>query len=139
FARVREAFEDNNAFAADSVITPVPADLKVTSIEVPAQNDSGEPTTIRYTVTNVGTHPVWAGTPYWRDFIWLSADDTFIRERASFLGETAHVPTGPLNPGASYQVTFETTLPQGTDGTYYVYIHLDAHNDLSPLLFPFDS
>ena len=58
-------------------VTPVPAALLVTGFEIPAVNYSGEATTFRYTVTNVGSHPVWPDTEYWRDFLWLSADQTF--------------------------------------------------------------
>ena len=40
---------------------------------------------------------------YWTDFIWLSADPTFDRDRASFLGQTTHVQDQPLQPGAELQ------------------------------------
>ena len=40
-------------------------------------------------------------------------------------------------PGQEYVVEFEATLPKGTDGEYYLHIHLDAHNDASPLFDPF--
>ena len=62
----------------------------------------------------------------------LSADPTFIRIRASFLGQTTHVQDQPLQPGESYTVTYTVTLPAGTGGQYYLYIDLDAHNDLPP-------
>ncbi len=134
---VREVTEANNLRASASLVTPVPADLVVTNVVIPAVNYSGEKTTIRYTVTNVGQNPVWAGTQYWKDFIWISADPSFIRTRASYLGETIYAPDHPIQPGESYDVTFEATLPRGTRGDYYLYIHHDAHNDYNPFLFPY--
>ena len=140
---VNEVREQNNQMSTEALVTPVPADLRVTNITVLPENLSGETTTIRYTVTNEGEHAVWPGTEYWTDFLWLSADPTFIRDRASFLGQvtTSHSGVGGndgvLSPGESYEVTFETTLPKGTDGEYFVYVDLDAHNDLSCFFDPF--
>src|SRR5262249_38323062 len=139
FNPVKEADETNNARAEDINVTPVPANLKVTHIDVPQVNYSGETVTFTYTVTNVGSFPVWDGTRSWRDFLWLSADPSFIRTRASYLGESLHVQQTPLMPGQSYNVSFTTKLPEGTDGQYYLYIDLDAHNDLSPLFFPYQA
>src|SRR5262249_814031 len=76
---VHELTEANNLFAAPSQVTPVPANLVVTNVVIPAVNYSGETTHIHYTVTNEGSFPVWAGTKYWKDFLWLSTDPSFIR------------------------------------------------------------
>ncbi|MBY0513966.1 MAG: hypothetical protein K2P78_08660, partial [Gemmataceae bacterium] len=76
--------------------------------------------------------PVWGGTKYWKDFLWLSADPTFLRERATYLGEVVHPNAVPLAPGASYEVVFRTTLPKGAAGEYYLHVQLDAHNDIDP-------
>ncbi|MCA9137966.1 MAG: hypothetical protein KDB00_14440, partial [Planctomycetales bacterium] len=80
--------------------------------------------------------PVCSGTKYCKYFVWLSADPVYDRLRASFLGEVYHVPEGPLNPGESRQVTLQTVWPQGTDGDYYLHIHLNAQNDYPPSTFP---
>jgi len=77
----------------------VPANLLVTNVVLPPVNFSGESITIRYTITNVGAYPVWQDTRSWRDFLWLSADPSFIRERASYLGQTTHVQQTPLQAG----------------------------------------
>lgn len=131
-----ELNESNNSRAVTSAVISAPADLVVTDIQLPANSASGEPIEIRYTVTNVGTYPVWQGTDYWKDFLWITADSTFVRDRASYLGTAVHVADAPLAPGASYDVVFQTTLPAGLDGEYQIYIHLDAHNDITPLFFP---
>ncbi len=138
---VDESNETNNLKAIPSVVTPIPADLVVTNVSIPQTNYSGEQMTFSYTVENEGTHPVWAGTPYWTDFLWLSADPTFDRTRASFLGQTTHMqdPNAPLQPGQSYTITFTATLPAGTGGHYYLYIDLDAHNDLPPALYTYQA
>ena len=132
---VTESNEDNNLGSVDTDVTPVPADLVVTNVSIPTTNYSGEPMTFSYTVTNEGPNQVWAGTQYWTDFIWLSTDTTFVRTRASFLGQTTHYQDQPLQPGQSYTITYTVTLPPGTGGPYYLYIDLDAHNDLPPNLY----
>ena len=66
-------------FAAEVVARP--ADLKVVSISAPAQNFSGEKTSVTYTVRNDGS-AVWAGTRLWVDAIYISPDPTFIAARA---------------------------------------------------------
>ena len=152
---VTELDEENNATVRSIDVTPVPANLRVVSFDVPTENFSGEPTTIRYTVENVGEHPVWPGTSFWRDFLWVSADPTFIRDRASFLGEvlTTHpgsthgVSSSPagepstvmLLPGETYTVETTVSLPEGAAGDLYLHVHLNANNDQSPLLFPYHS
>ena len=87
---VTESDEDNNLGSTNTDVTPVPADLVVTNVSIPKTNYSGESMTFSYTVTNEGPDQVWAGTHYWTDFIWLSTDTTFVRTRASFLGQTTH-------------------------------------------------
>ncbi|NLS91835.1 MAG: hypothetical protein GXX96_06600, partial [Planctomycetaceae bacterium] len=126
--RVAETDELNNDRSTLTDVTPVPTDLLVTDLEVPPENYSGEKTTLRYTVTNVGQLPVWPGTRLWSDYIWLSADTEFDKERSSFLGEIVHSHDQPLAPGESYEVEFEATLPTGIEGDYYFYIHMGAHN-----------
>ena len=118
----------------------MPADLVVTNVSIPPVNYSGEKMTFTYTVTNEGPNPVWPGTPYWTDFLWLSADPTFIRTRASFLGQTTHVQDpARCSRAQSYTVTYTVTLPPGTGGHYYLYIDLDAHNDLPPNLYTYQA
>ena len=135
---VRETDEGNNNLVVPTDVQPVPADLLVTEISAQGVNYSGEPTTLQYTVTNVGSLPVWSGTKYWKDHIWISADSQFIYERATYLGTVVHSHEQLLGPGDSYEVQFETELPTGLDGDYYFYVHLDAHSSekYRPVLDP---
>ena len=129
---VAELSEANNVLVAATEVAPVPADLVISQIATEPFAVSGEQTTIRYTVTNVGQYPVWPGTRVWRDYIWLSADPEWVSPtssqslRGSYLGEVVHVHDSPIAPGDSYEVQFEATLPHGLDGDYYVHIHLNA-------------
>ncbi len=136
---VKEVSETNNLLAVPTDVTPVPADLVITNVSIPKTNFSGESMTFSYTVENEGTNPVWAGTDYWTDFIWVSPEPTFNRFDASFLGQTTHAQTAPLEPGQSYTVNYTVTLPPGTGGQYYLYIDLDAHNDLPPGLYTYQA
>ena len=125
---VVETNEDNNQRAAASDVRPVPADLLVTQITAQPQNYSGERTSLQYTVTNVGQRPVWSGTKYWKDHIWISADQEFDEDRATYLGTVLHKHEQPMQPGDRYDVEFEADLPAGLDGEYFLYVHVDAHS-----------
>ena len=133
---VKELDEANNQGLTAVDITPLDVDLVVSDVQFEPSVLSGETTTVRYTLTNVGTDTTWDGGQYHIDFIWLSADPQFIRLRSSYLGANVVALPQPLGPGESYEVTYEATMPPGTDGDYYLHIHMDAHNDLSPLFFP---
>ena len=136
---VSEITYANNLLAQSTSVTPVPADLVVTNVSIPTVNYSGESMAFGYTVENEGPNPVWEGTQYWTDFIWLCPEPTFNRYDASFLGQTTHAQTTPLEPGQSYTVNYNVTLPPGTSGQYYLYIDLDAHNDLPPALYTYQA
>ena len=114
FIPLKEITKANNTGSLATNVTPVPANLKVTNISIPVgQLFRRELMTFSYTVTNVGSYPVWAGTQSWTDFLWLTADATFIRSRASLVGAVVTPRQGALNPGDGYVVTITVTLPQG--------------------------
>ncbi|MBM3524338.1 MAG: hypothetical protein FJX57_15395, partial [Alphaproteobacteria bacterium] len=116
--------DDNDGFGATDVRQRAP-DLKVTSVTPALESSSGEKTVVRYTVTNDGTAPIWSGTEYWTDQIWLSKDPVFARERATLLTSVVQ-PNGPLGAGASYTRDVEVTLPPGIGGTHYIYVFANA-------------
>ena len=86
---VIESDEDNNSLTEETVVVARPANLVVTSISVPAQNFSGEKTTVTWTVRNDGA-AVWSGTRRWTDTIWISPDPVF-GHRARQIGSEVHV------------------------------------------------
>src|SRR5262249_51816623 len=80
-----------------------------------------------WTVKNTGDAPVWAGTAYWRDAVYLSRDPVFDVRRAKVLGKFVHSNATPLQDGASYTSTEEVTLPPGVEGNWYVYVFTDYY------------
>ncbi|MEM9586008.1 MAG: CARDB domain-containing protein, partial [Planctomycetota bacterium] len=118
-----ETDEDNNDLTVESVVTPRAADLQVTDIQVSTGARSGEEVTVTYTVENTGDQPVWTGTQYWTDHVWISADVQFIRSRSSYLGQAIHSNTNTLQPGESYTQSVTGFLPEGIEGEFFAYIH----------------
>jgi YD repeat-containing protein len=114
-------YETNNESNRQTAVTPIPADLVVRSITTQPSNFSGERTTVEWTVENTGG-PLWSGTRYWTDEVWISPDPTFIPERATLLGKFAYAPAQPLGTGASYTQRQDVVLPRGIDGNYYLYV-----------------
>ena len=99
-------------------------DLQVTHVSVPPTINSGDSLTVSYTVLNNSATPIWTGTGYWSDFIYLSRDPTFIASRATLLGTVAHANTG-LDAQGSYTDSLTATVPQGIGGTFYVYVFVN--------------
>ena len=126
--RVGETDENNNRLSAASEVTPRAADLEVVDIQVPTDARSGEEATIRFTIENTGIHPVWSGTDYWTDYVWISADVQFIRDRASYFGQAVRSNASPLAPGEQYSVEMTGTLPEGIGGDFFVYVHPNTHD-----------
>ena len=126
--QVGESDEENNRLAAASEVTPRPADLEVVDIVVPVGAKSGEEATVQFTVQNTGDYPVWPGTGYWVDAVWISADVQFRADRASLFGTVVYANDEPLRPGESYTVELSGTLPEGIGGDFFVYVHTDTHN-----------
>ncbi|MDH5639643.1 MAG: putative Ig domain-containing protein, partial [Nitrospira sp.] len=112
-------------------------DLQVASVIVPSSADSGESVLVQWTVENVGSAPVWAGTQYWTDVVYFSADPTFIPSRALKVGERIHSQAEPLAAGGSYQASMDVTLPAGIEGPYFIYVLTDATStgQVQPELF----
>ena len=127
YNQVGESNEANNARSTPTVVNAQAADLAVSSVTATPENFSGEQTQVSWTVTNQGA-AVWAGTQGWVDNIFFSPDPTFIPGRATQIGSVVHTNAGGFAAGASYTGTGLFTLPQGTDGPYYIYVVTDANN-----------
>ncbi|MCL4179872.1 MAG: tandem-95 repeat protein, partial [Verrucomicrobia bacterium] len=115
-------FTDNNERAAPSAIANRSPDLVVSGVVGPATAFSGEPIEITYTVTNQGAGAVWGGTRRWRDFVYVSLDETFSPSRAYLAAAVTHEATTALEPGQSYSETARLTLPEGISGKRYVHV-----------------
>jgi len=126
---------NNVGTAATNVTDPLP-DLRVTSIVTPPSVDSGEKTRITYTVTNEGSAPVWSGTQYWTDYVYLSKDPTFIIDRATLLAQVKQPNSTPLGAGASYTRNVDIELPPGIGGSYYIYVLANVVNPQFPMSPP---
>ena len=114
-------YTDNNVTFQETNITTNPADLIVQSVEIPETIASGELMDVSWTVENQGA-PMWSGTKYWYDEVWLSPDPEFIEERATKVGDYLYSPEAPLDTGDTYTQTEEIRLPAGIEGEYYIYI-----------------
>ncbi|HYU32388.1 MAG TPA: putative Ig domain-containing protein [Thermoanaerobaculia bacterium] len=118
-------FTTNNVLSSATSVTTTAADLRVTSVQTAPQSFSGEKTTVRWTVENVGS-PIWPGTRFWMDDVYLSPDATFLPGRATRLGSFAHA-------AADFSTqSQEVTLPKGLGGTFYIHVIADPEPRTSP-------
>ena len=128
-----ELTESNNIRAVAQTVDPQLANLRVIGSEIVSGDVySGGQVTFRYTVRNDSDFPVWRGTEYWKDHIWISADESFETYRSTFLGTnvTSHAPY--IGAHQEYTTEFTALLPEGLDGgDYNLWVHLDAHRNYS--------
>ncbi|MEO5647983.1 MAG: CARDB domain-containing protein, partial [Chitinophagaceae bacterium] len=106
-------------------LTP-PPDLQVTSLIAPNFTFSGQPVTITYKVSNLGTGPTVAAN--WTDFIYLTKDSVLNLATATFLGAQVHNGALAVNGFYTQQKTF--TIADGTFGRYYFYVRTDISNQV---------
>ena len=109
-----EVNEDNNVYVLP--ITVEGPDLELTTATAPAAANLGQQISIGWTVTNIGQAGV---TTYWRDRVYLSEDPEYDVDDVRLREITR--PTS-LTPGASYEVSYNVTLPRSTvrAGTFYL-------------------
>jgi hypothetical protein len=107
--------------AGFNVTLSPPPDLAVTSVKAPAQNFSGQPMNLTWTVANQGTGPTDADT--WTDFVYMSLNPT-LDSSATLLGGFTH--QGALAPGSSYTGSGTVTLPIGVSGSFYFLVDTDS-------------
>ncbi|MCM8597201.1 MAG: putative Ig domain-containing protein, partial [Candidatus Accumulibacter sp.] len=126
--QIGETTKTNNVRAVASVVVAEAADLRVTDVRSEAAADSGEETSVQWTVTNVGA-AVWSGTRSWVDDVYLGRDPEFVPERATLLGSFLHANVEGLASGGSYSASTRVRLPIGGEGRYYVYVVTDGENN----------
>src|SRR5439155_10390536 len=103
-----------------SVTLSPPPDLVVTRVQAPAQNFSGLPMQVSWTVANNGTGPTVTGA--WLDAVYMSTSST-LDGYAVLLGTFAH--QGALAAGGSYTNTQTVKPPVGTSGSFYFLVKTD--------------
>src|SRR5262249_849858 len=91
---------------AFSVTLTPPPDLTVPGVQAPAQNFSGMPMNLSWTVANQGTGATVAGT--WTDAVYMSSDAT-LDAGDRLLGTFPH--QGTLAAGGSYTQSRTVLLP----------------------------
>ena len=121
-------YEDSNAVNTDSTslsVTPLaPADLQVTTIQLPVGAQSGQNPTISWTVTNNGTGATPADESSWTDEVYVASPGT--AAPGTLVGSYDH--QGVLQPGGSYSQSAQISLAPFVSGTYTVTVVTDATN-----------
>ncbi|MHC5543770.1 CARDB domain-containing protein, partial [Singulisphaera rosea] len=85
---------------------------------------AGHNLAVSYTVTNAGSTATPNGN--WTDTIYLSTQATFDPARSTVLADETH--SGVLDAGASYTNTYNVKIPDGLNGTYYVFVESDSND-----------
>ncbi|MCA9123729.1 MAG: carboxypeptidase regulatory-like domain-containing protein [Planctomycetales bacterium] len=127
--------EGNNAAASDNaidVVTPPPAFLTVTSIQVGSTLEPGVRPTFTWTITNTGGTTIdygWSSGTGWDDALALSRDQVYQEDQDYWLGSHTYWQGLPLAPGESYTSTgtAENRVPAWEPGTYYLVVIPDTH------------
>ena len=119
-------YNANNSKRSDSVnviLTP-PADLVISNVAAPATGLTGQKVIINWTVLNDGGNAPRETT--WVDSIYISTSSVFDRSNLIKVGANLYSNGTHLQPGNTYNSSFEITLPNDLTGTYYVYVKTDA-------------
>ncbi|MCB0298308.1 MAG: hypothetical protein KDG51_24330, partial [Calditrichaeota bacterium] len=119
--------EDNRDTAAVGIsVTPAQADLTVSAVQIPAAVYSGQSFAVSWTVTNQGSQGT--NVPEWFDRVYLSESPLFVPQQAVLLGEFPNFSF--LLPGEGYQTERSFIMPQGREGTHYIFVQTDARGQL---------
>jgi subtilase family serine protease len=126
--------ENNNTYRNEQAITVIltpPPDLVVTEHAAPDSADSGQSVSIQWTVENQG-----AGEPfetYWRDGVYLHTGPVFDAESAILIGSFGK--SAPLSAGSDYSKDVSVTVPNGLEGSYFLFIKADDGNQVFEHLY----
>ncbi len=111
--------------AAFNVTLSPPPELIVSNVKAPAQNFSGQPMQVSWTVTNSGTGPTAATA--WTDAVYMSTKQT-LDSSAVLLGSFSHQGALPVN--GSYTKNESVTLPVGVSGQFYFIVKTDLNSQV---------
>ncbi|MEO1373935.1 MAG: pre-peptidase C-terminal domain-containing protein [Cyanobacteria bacterium J06635_10] len=124
-------YTNNNEKNANINITSTSSDLEVIDVNVKPiedKNYSGDTTSIEWTVRN-NSAPVWEGTRYWYDEIWISNDPVFNPGAATKIGFVPYSPTEQLGTQDTYTNSTDVILPTGYDGEYFIHVSTNYSHD----------
>ncbi len=113
----------NNVLSRAIAIADHAPDLEVQELTVPADGVAGQPIVVDWLVRNVGEATAPAG---WWDAVYLSRDSVFDPDTDVLLGEFQR--GEPLAVGEAYAPSggpVSVTLPDGIEGTYYLFLVAD--------------
>ena len=102
-----------------------PPELVVTSVQAPPQDFSGQPMSLRWTVTDQGTGAT--SVDNWTDAVYMSSTST-LDSSAILLGQFDH--QGTLVAGSSYTNTETVNLPVGVSGPFFFIVKTDSRSQV---------
>ncbi|MCY2992548.1 MAG: hypothetical protein NTY19_32405, partial [Planctomycetota bacterium] len=128
---VPESDETNNlrVSAAPVTVQRSVSDLQVTAAQGPAAGVAGETIAVAWSVLNGGLDATAVGQ--WTDAVYLSPSPALDPATATCLQEFAH--TGGLAAQGTYDRSETVTLPSRIAGTSYLFVVLDARQELFEL------
>ncbi len=119
--RVWETDMDNNVSSTSVNVACAEPELVISSVTAAAAAKSGSTVPIGFTVTNDGNRATRVDT--WFDRVYI-ATDASLDTQDELLGTFEH--QGFLDPGQSYTVTGNVTLPEDIGGTFYLIFYADS-------------
>lgn len=122
---VDEYTYENDNVRASSVsridLPPLP-DLLPTSVIAPSQAFSGQPMTLRWTVTNTGLGET--DSTNWTDELYISRNNIIGDSDDLLLTSRPH--SGSLAASEAYTATWDVTLPTDASGEHYFFVRTNA-------------
>lgn len=121
---VYEGIKENNNIIRSSVTIPLKnPNLVVSSIAYPSSSNSGQPINVQWKVKNQGPGKLYYSSL--TDKIYLSQSQTFNPDSAILIG--SHTYNATILPGDSLNNQLSVTIPNGTSGVYYVFVHINQN------------
>lgn len=118
--------ENNNTSHSSTAIQINNPDLIVSKVSIPAQDATGNPIAISWTVKNNGAGSVISTTR--KDRVMLSYNNEYFPDSVIELGLFYH--TAALAPGDSVTISKMIAMPQFVPGPYYIFVYTDFNNTI---------
>ncbi|MEZ4804768.1 MAG: CARDB domain-containing protein [Bacteroidia bacterium] len=121
-----EGNNDTNNVSSAEEIQIISPDLKPLNAAVASTDTSGKNTTVEWDITNIGEGSQYL--TYVTDKIYLSRHNMYHPDSVTFLGQ--HSYSLALSPGDTVHTSKSITIPNGTTGNRYFFVHSDANNSI---------